>query len=284
MQIDVSNAPSVFASMAGLGDNQLRYAPGRNQPGKCTRWNWLALGAFQNTTGLPHAVAAWENAPAEHRHSLSEKPFRGAIASFGAAPGPRWAGDQNWGYGDVAMFTGDGLDSDDWRDWMLVATDAAGVGNIAVVSFARRQAQTGGRRINGWQSSYGGAELVPGPIPNPTHDVGSVPALPQPATPAPPVQEEQMLAIRNTKNGALLGVAVGHVRHCTTGREFDLIVKATPGNVAQETDENTLKAILRAHGVPEAAVDPNWIVKNADASGDGHTWSAIGQLAKKLEK
>ncbi|WP_413600858.1 hypothetical protein [Curtobacterium sp. Curtsp57] len=160
--IDVSNAPSVFASMAGLGDNGVRYGAGRNQPGKCTRWNWLALGAFHNTTGLPHAVAAWANAPAEHRHTLEQRPFRGAIASFGATDGPRWAGDENWMYGDVAMFTGVGLDSADWRDWELVGTDAAGVGVISTVTFGRRQVQTGGRRINGWQSSYGGAVLSPG--------------------------------------------------------------------------------------------------------------------------
>lgn len=162
MQIDVSNAPSVFATMAGLGDNQVRYAPGRNQPGKCTRWNWLALGGFANTTPLPHAVGAWQNAPAAHRHTLGSKPFRGAIAAFGATSGPRWSGDVNYPYGDVAMFTGVGLDSADWRDWQLVATDAAGVGSISAVTFGQRVAQTGGRPVLGWLSSYGGAVLSPG--------------------------------------------------------------------------------------------------------------------------
>lgn len=160
--IDVSNAPTVFASMAGLGDNGVRYPAGRNQPGKCTRWNWLALGGFANTTPLPSAVAAWQYAPAAHRHTLGQRPYRGAIACFGSTDGPRWAGDENYPYGDVAMFTGVGLDSGDWRDWELVATDAAGVGVISTVTWGRRVVQTGGREVLGWLSSYGGAELSPG--------------------------------------------------------------------------------------------------------------------------
>lgn len=162
--IDVSNAPSILMSMSGIGDNGTRYGSGRNQPGKCTRWQWLAVGGgagFENTSPLPSAVAAWENAPAEHRHSLDEVPFRGAIFVYGASSGPRWKGDENWPYGDVAMVTGTRL-TPTWRDWDLGATDAAGVGRIAVVNAGTRYAQTGYRKPLGWLSSFGGAVLSPG--------------------------------------------------------------------------------------------------------------------------
>lgn len=162
LTLDVRNAPERFRTMSGVGDNGLRYAPGRNQPGKCTRWVWLALGAFTNTTPLPHAVAAWDNAPAARRHGLTEKPFAGAIAVFGATNGPRWAGDVNWRYGDVAMFNGSGLGSNDWRDWGTRATDASGVGFIADVTLGTRYVQTGYRPLLGWLDSYGGAVLVNG--------------------------------------------------------------------------------------------------------------------------
>ncbi|MFJ3383990.1 MULTISPECIES: hypothetical protein [unclassified Curtobacterium] len=98
----------------------------------------------------------------------------------------------------------------------------------------------------------------------------------------PPVQEDTMLAIKNTQNGALFGVSVGRVRHCSTQREFDLIVKATPGNVAQATDPATLTQIFRAHGIPVEAIDPVWITRHPDTDSDGHTWSAIGQLKDAL--
>jgi hypothetical protein len=173
LTLDVRNAPARFREMSGLGDNGIRYAPGRNQPGKCTRWVWLALGAFQNTTPLPSAVAAWEHAPAPHRHPLTEKPFAGAVAVYGATSGPRWAGDVNWPYGDVAIYTGAGLESDDWRDWVVRATDANGLGVIADVTMQERYVQTGRRPVLGWIDSYGGAVLVnsgtavPKPVPVP---------------------------------------------------------------------------------------------------------------------
>jgi hypothetical protein len=180
LTIDVADAPTRFATMAGLGTNGTRYAPGRNQPGKCTRWVWLALGAFQNTTPLPHAVAAWENAPAEHRHTLEETPYRGAVAAFGATTGPRWPGDENWRYGDVVMFTGRGL-SLGWRAWEVIATDAAGVGHIAVVTLGDRVGQTGNRPLLGWLSSYGGAILSLSGIGAPDPDPAT-PASPEPST------------------------------------------------------------------------------------------------------
>lgn len=283
LTLDVSESPTTFITMAGLGDqspNPVRYAPGRNQPGKCTRWNWLAAGGgvgFPNTTSLYSAVDGWNTTPPEHRHPMTEKPFRGAVICFGATSGPRWAGDENWRYGDYATFTGANL-GDDPMDWQLVATDAAGVGVIGVVTVRDRISQTGGRPVSGWSDYLGGAVLTHGPA-------ASTPAAATVAAPtAAPVQEDHMLAIRNSKNGALFGIAPGYIRHCTTPREFDLIVKATPGNVAQQTDQNSLSEILRSHGIPEAAVDPVWVTKNSDPGSDGHTWSAIGQLTKALVK
>lgn len=179
LTLDVRNAPDRFRQMSGVGDNGVRYSPGRNQPGKCTRWVWLALGGFQNTTPLPSAVAAWQHAPAEHRHPLTKKPFAGSVAVFGATTGPRWPGDVNWPYGDVVMFTGDGLESDDWRDWVVRATDAEGVGAIADVTLGTRYAQTGYRPLLGWISSYGGAVLVNSgtPAPKPTPTPAPVPVI-----------------------------------------------------------------------------------------------------------
>ncbi|WFR66650.1 hypothetical protein P9139_18170 [Curtobacterium flaccumfaciens] len=101
LTLDVTHAADRFRTLSGLGDNGVRYAAGRNQPGKCTRWTWFALSedgqGFANTSPLPHAVGAWENAPAEHRHPLTEKPFAGAVLIFGATTGPRWAGTRTGG-------------------------------------------------------------------------------------------------------------------------------------------------------------------------------------------
>jgi len=203
LTLDVRNAPARFREMSGTGDNGLRYGPGRNQPGKCTRWVWLALGAFQNTTPLPSAVAAWEHAPAARRHPLTVKPFAGAIAVFGATAGPRWAGDVNWPYGDVAMFTGEGLDSDDWRDWVVRATDANGLGVIADVTMGTRYVQTGRRPVLGWIDSYGGAVLVNGGIPTPK-------PIPTPA-PVPVIKpEEQDMQRYQYKNER--GVTISKVK------------------------------------------------------------------------
>jgi hypothetical protein len=280
LTLDVSESPTTFISMAGLGDNGVRYGPGRNQPGKCTRWNWLAAGAgvgFANTTSLNSAVDGWNTTPNRYRHPMTVKPFRGAVICFGATAGPRWAGDENWRFGDYATFTGANL-GDDPLDWQLVATDAAGIGVIGVVTVRERIRQTGGRGVLGWSDYLGGAVL--------TH--GTASPTPAASTQAPsttsPVQEDHMLAIRNSKNGAMFGIAPGRIRHCTTQREFDLIVKATPGNVRQQTDASSLALILRSHGIPEAAADPAWITRNADKDSDGHTWSAVGQLTKALVK
>ncbi|MBF4628886.1 hypothetical protein [Curtobacterium flaccumfaciens] len=179
LTLDVRNAPARFREMSGVGDNGVRYGPGRNQPGKCTRWVWLALGGFQNTTPLPSAVAAWEHAPSARRHPLTVKPFAGAVGVFGATAGPRWAGDVNWPYGDVVMFTGEGLDSDDWRDWVVRGTDAAGLGVIADVTMGVRYVQTGRRPVLGWIDSYGGAVLINGgtPSPKPTPTPAPVPVI-----------------------------------------------------------------------------------------------------------
>lgn len=199
LTLDVRNAPERFATMAGVGDNGVRYSPGRNQPGKCTRWVWLALGGFQNTTPLPSAVAAWQNAPVNRRHPLTAKPFAGAVGVFGATSGPRWAGDVNWPYGDVVLFTGAGLDSDDWRDWVVRGTDAAGLGVIADVTMGTRYIQTGRRPVLGWLDGYGGAVLVNSGTPAPK---------PQPTPPLVPVirpEEVEMKRFRyKNKNGVTI--------------------------------------------------------------------------------
>jgi len=180
LTLDVTNAAARFRTLAGLGDNGIRYAAGRNQPGKCTRWTWLALSedgqGFQNSTPLPSAVAAWNNAPAEHRHPLTEKPFAGAVLVFGPTAGPRWAGDENYPYGDVTVLDGSGFDSGDWQDWGQSATDAAGVGVIASVTAGTRYVQTGRRPVLGWLSSYGGAVLQSGSGTRPADTSTLIPA------------------------------------------------------------------------------------------------------------
>lgn len=103
--------------------------------------------------------------------------------------------------------------------------------------------------------------------------------------PIPPelYQEDTLLAFRNRKNGALLGIDTQYIKHCDDERDFEMIVKSTPGNKAQETDENTLKAILRGRGIPEMYVDPVLILRDADEKG-GRVWSAVGQLRKAIKK
>lgn len=205
LTLDVRNAPARFTTMAGVGDNGVRYSPGRNQPGKCTRWVWLALGAFQNTTPLPSAVAAWQNAPAARRHPLTWRPFAGAVAVLGATSGPRWAGDVNWPYGDVALYIGAGLESDDWRDWVVRATDAAGLGVISDVTLGQRYVQTGRRPVLGSLDGYGGAVLVNSGTPAPK---------PQPTPPPVPVirpEEDDMKRFRyeNDKGVTITKVQLG---------------------------------------------------------------------------
>lgn len=178
LTLDVSESPTTFMTMAGLGDNGSRYAPGRNQPGKCTRWNWLAAGGgvgFQNTTSLYSAVDGWNTTPNQYRHPMTVKPSRGMVICFGATPGPRWAGDVNWPYGDYATFTGANI-GDDPMDWQLVATDAAGSGVISTVTVRDRIRQTGGRSVLGWSDYLGGAVLTHGDAsPTPADSTQTIP-------------------------------------------------------------------------------------------------------------
>lgn len=155
--ISTWSAPDRFLSMAGLGDNGVTYTPGRNQPGKCTRWNWLALGAFANTTTLYSAIDAWNATPESHRHAIGENTVvpRGFIVVLGAADGPRWAGDANWRYGDFVMALGEGAG----LNGRVRSTDSlAGTGHIGDMTISERARQTG-RKVLGYISSVGGWEL-----------------------------------------------------------------------------------------------------------------------------
>lgn len=239
LTLDVRNAPARFREMSGLGDNGVRYGPGRNQPGKCTRWVWLALGGFQNTTPLPSAVAAWEHAPAKHRHPLTMKPFAGAVAVFGATAGPRWAGDVNWPYGDVVMFTGAGLNSDDWHDWVVRATDAAGVGTIADVTLGTRYVQTGRRPLLGWIDSYGGAVLANSgtPSPKPVPTPAPVPVI------RPEEDEMKRFQYKNSRGVTITKVLLGARNivlnaRTVSGRRFEV---DTQLELLERLDKSTLQ-------------------------------------------
>lgn len=168
-----------FLAMSGLGDNNVRYAPGRNQPGKCTRWNWLALGAFQNTTTLYSATDAWNATPAQHRHPIVGNTVvpKNAIIVLGPTGGPRWAGDRNWRYGDFIMAhgVGEGLNN------RVRATDSLrGTGIIGDMLLGDRCRQTG-RNVLGWISSVGGWVLPVG---------SSSPGV------TPPKKEEKMAEVQ----------------------------------------------------------------------------------------
>lgn len=154
LAINTWSAPDRFLSMSGVGDNGVTYAPGRNQPGKCTRWNWLALGAFANTTTLYSAIDAWNATPVEHRHAITDSTVvpRGFIVVLGAADGPRWAGDENWRYGDFVMALGEGAG----LAGRVRSTDSlSGSGRIGDMTIAERARQTG-RKVLGYISSVGG--------------------------------------------------------------------------------------------------------------------------------
>jgi hypothetical protein len=154
--IDVTHAPERLMSMSVDG-----YAPGRNRPGNCARWVYFAIGAIPNITPLPSAIAAWEHAPLKHRHPIIDGQTRiprGMVIALGATNGPRWPGDKNWMYGDVFIATGEGVGYDSYS----VATDSlAGTGVIGRMTVRQRIAQTG-RRLLGFQSSYGGWTLTSG--------------------------------------------------------------------------------------------------------------------------
>lgn len=173
--IDVTRAPDRFLTMSVDG-----YAPGRNRPGNCARWVYFAINAIPNTTPLPSAIAAWENAPLKNRHPIIDGQTRlpaGAVVALGATAGPRWPGDKNWMFGDVVIATGEGVGYDS----VVIATDSlAGTGVIGRMTIRQRIAQTG-RALLGFLSSYGGWELkfatpvTPSPAPitptsQPDHD------------------------------------------------------------------------------------------------------------------
>ncbi|KTR08278.1 hypothetical protein [Curtobacterium luteum] len=152
--IDVTSAPDRFLTMSVDG-----YAPGRNRPGNCARWTYFAIGGVPNTTPLPSAIAAWENAPKQHRHPIIDGKTRiprGMVIALGPTSGPRWAGDKNWMYGDVFTADGDGVGYDSGGP----ATDSlAGLGVIGRITIRQRIAQTG-RPLLGFLSSYGGWNLT----------------------------------------------------------------------------------------------------------------------------
>ncbi|PCN47018.1 hypothetical protein Csp2054_14340 [Curtobacterium sp. 'Ferrero'] len=175
--IDVTAAPQRFLTMSVDG-----YSPGRNRPGNCARWTYFAIGGVPNTTPLPSAIAAWENAPKQHRHPIIDGKTRiprGMVIALGPTNGPRWAGDKNWMYGDVFTADGDGVGYDSGGP----ATDSlAGLGVIGRVTIRQRIAQTGGRPLLGFLSSYGGWDLTSTPTPTPGAPAHT------------PVQEDDMAA------------------------------------------------------------------------------------------
>jgi len=176
--VDVTTAPDRFLTMSVDG-----YAPGRNRPGNCARWTYFALPTVPNTTPLPSAIAAWQNAPTKHRHPIIDghtRIPRGMVIALGATSGPRWAGDKNWIYGDVFVATGEGVGYDS----IGVATDSLhGTGVIGRLTVRQRISQTG-RPLLGFLSHYGGWDLTTKP---------TTPAVSKP-TPKPinPVQEDGM--------------------------------------------------------------------------------------------
>lgn len=154
--IDVTTAPDRFLTMSVDG-----YAPGRNRPGNCARWTYFAISGMPNITPLPSAIAAWDNAPLSHRHPIIDgktKIPRGMVVVLGPLPGPRWAGDKNYMYGDVFPADGSGIGFDSAGP----ATDAAGSGVIARTTLRERIRVTGGRPVLGFLSSYGGWTLTSG--------------------------------------------------------------------------------------------------------------------------
>lgn len=152
--IDVTTAPDRFLTMSVDG-----YAPGRNRPGNCARWTYFALPTVPNTTPLPSAIAAWDNAPISRRHPIIDGQTRiprGMVIALGAVPGPRWAGDKNYPYGDVFVATGEGVGYDS----VGICTDSlAGTGVIGRMTVRQRISQTG-RPLLGFLSSYGGWVLT----------------------------------------------------------------------------------------------------------------------------
>lgn len=173
--IDVTTAPDRFLTMSVDG-----YAPGRNRPGNCARWTYFALPTVPNTTPLPSAIAAWENAPLSHRHPIIDgktKIPRGMVIALGAVSRPRWAGDMNYPYGDVFVATGEGVGYDS----IGVATDSlSGTGVIGRMTIRQRISQTG-RPLLGFLSHYGGWDLT-------TRNTST----PTPVAPKPTVQENDM--------------------------------------------------------------------------------------------
>lgn len=183
------------------------YAPGRNHPGRCTRWVYFSLGATPERSPLPDAVTAWNNIPANRRLAAGANLVKDMPYFLGATRGPRWKGDLNWMYGDVVLATGRGRE--------VACTDKPGTsGIIGLTTLDARAVQTG-RPILGGGSSYGGWDL--------TSD-GLAPIAPEPTPNFATLEDDEMRVFANAQTDAWAAGTPGRFKIIPQG-QGDLYLK-----------------------------------------------------------
>lgn len=202
------------------------YAPGRNHPGRCTRWVYYALGAKPNSTPLPDAVTAWNNIPADRRLVAGGNLVKDMPYFLGATRGPRWKGDLNWMYGDVVIATGRGRE--------VACTDKPGTsGIIGLTTLEGRAVQTG-RPILGGGSSYGGWDL--------TSD-GLAPIAPEPQPNFATLEDDEMRVYANAQTNAWAVGTPGRFKLVPSG-QGDLYLKMA-GQTSPIVVNNDQMAVVR---------------------------------------
>lgn len=119
-----------------------------NQPGYCLATVNGYFGYLQSTGPhagqYPDAIDVWDYAT--DRHPDDRNPPAGAVVLWGAVSSPRWAGDENYGAGDICLSLGGG---------MVRASDYPTAGRVGTCSIGQRTNQIG-RPYLGWCGDFMG--------------------------------------------------------------------------------------------------------------------------------
>ncbi|WIB25439.1 hypothetical protein [Curtobacterium sp. MCSS17_015] len=221
------------------------------------------------------AIKGWTYAPASDRHHDDYSPPAGVPVYYGPVSSPRWAGDRNYPCGDIGLSIGRTAFA---RESMGIFTDSP-TGNTGLMSISARARQIG-RPYLGWTGTFLGHQTSAGnaygkPVPPAVIvTVGKTPVK------IDPTVGDRMYAIRNNAKGtagygAIYALAPGFVRHQVNNGASrpPLRLQTIVGDARDIGDENTLKDVLEAFGLPREASDPNWVVRHANV--DSRTYSAL---------
>lgn len=230
------------------------------------------------------AIAGWDYTPASERHVGDYSPPAGVPVYFDRLSAPRWAGDRNYGAGDITLSIGPTAFS---RESMVIATDSP-TGNTGIMSIRARAAQIG-RRFLGWTSSFLGHQTTAGnaygkPVPPAVVvTVGHVAVKTDP-------NGDRMYLLKNDAKGSkffgtFYAIAPGWIRHegdADTRENAELATRAQAiaGDAKAVGDERSLRITIESFGLPAEALDPNWIVRNANCGERAYS-SVVAAIKEK---